>query len=316
MNDNITGRFAPTPSGEMHIGNIYCALIAWLSAKSRGGRVLLRIEDLDTARCAGPDAAKRLIDDLDFLGLGFDGGYDESSYQSHRSDIYKAVLEKISEKATVYPCYCSRAELHAASAPHSSDGRTVYDGRCFRLFLSGEKINGKKAPSLRLHMPDTDITFCDGLMGAYSDNLAHGCGDIILRRSDGVFAYNLAVVADDALSGVTEVVRGRDLVGVTPAQIYIYRLLGYDVPRYCHIPLMLDENGRRLSKRDGDLCLSEYRRSHASPDALIGYIAWLAGLIPEPSPMSARSLIPYFSFDRLPRGDILFNFNKIRLDKL
>lgn len=293
----------------MHIGNIYCALIAWLSAKSKGGRVLLRIEDLDTARCADPDAAKRLIDDLDFLGLRFDGGYDGESYQSRRSDIYRAALKKISEKQSVYPCYCSRAELHAASAPHASDGRTLYDGRCYRLFLSGEKKDGK-APALRLHMPDAEIAFCDGLTGEYRCNLAHECGDIILRRSDGVFAYNLAVVADDALSGVTEVVRGRDLVGVTPAQIYLYRLLGYDVPRYYHIPLMLDENGRRLSKRDGDLCLSEYRKKHTSPDALIGYIAWCAGFIPEPSPISARALIPYFSFDKLPKNDILLK-NKI-----
>ncbi len=174
------GRFAPTPSGRLHLGNVLCALLSWLSAKKQGGRVLLRIEDLDTARCGGA-LTEKLLDDLAFLGLHFDGGYEPESYQSRRTAVYEACFEKLRAQGLLYPCYCSRAQLHAATAPHSADGQAVYDGHC-RRYLHGEIPPAGKAPAWRLTVPDETVCFTDGLQGDYAENLKTACGDFLVRR--------------------------------------------------------------------------------------------------------------------------------------
>ena len=210
------GRYAPSPSGRMHLGNLMCCLLAWLSAKSKGGQVLLRIEDLDTMRCPRV-YADAIMDDLAWLGLSADGPT-PTVYQSERSKIYQQYYDILLKKGLVYPCFCSRSQLHAASAPHRSDGQVVYAGTC--RGLSAEEVARRslmRAPAFRVRVPDEEIAFTDGHLGRYAENLARDCGDFYLRRADGVFAYQLAVVVDDALMGVTEVVRGSDLLSSTPA---------------------------------------------------------------------------------------------------
>ena len=251
------GRFAPSPSGRLHLGNLACSLLAWLSAKSQGGRIVLRIEDLDAARCPRV-YADQLEEDLRWLGLvwdegGSDGGPNGPYYQSECAPIYLESYHKLEEMGLVYPCFCSRAQLHAASAPHTSDGNVVYPGTCRNLTPAqiAEKSR-TKAPAWRVKVPDEEVTFTDLCMGEHRENLLTGCGDFYLRRADGVFAYQLAVVVDDARMGITQVVRGADLLSSTARQIYLYRLLGLTPPAFAHCPLLLDVDGRRLSKRDGD----------------------------------------------------------------
>ncbi|MCC8128588.1 MAG: tRNA glutamyl-Q(34) synthetase GluQRS [Clostridiales bacterium] len=303
----ITGRFAPSPSGRMHLGNAFSCLLAWLSVRSAGGRMLLRMEDLDPERCR-PDYARQVEDDLRWLGLDWDeGGVDgETAYcQSRRREIYAHYLNLLQECGLIYPCFCTRGELHAASAPHASDGTPLYPGTC--RGLSPEEQSRRAAlrrPALRIHVPDREIAFTDRLQGAYRENLARDCGDFILRRSDGVHAYQLAVVVDDGLTGVTEVVRGRDLLPSTPRQLWLQELLGFPHPAYAHVPLLLSADGRRLSKRDRDLDLGALRASGQSPEAVVGRLAFWAGLIDRPETVSARELIPLFSWDRVRREDV------------
>lgn len=309
---NMTGRFAPSPSGRMHLGNVFCALLAWLSVRSQGGRMVLRIEDLDPARCR-PEYAAQLEDDLRWFGLTWDEGGaagGPSYFQSARDAAYAVAFEKLSAQGLTYPCFCTRAELHAASAPHLSDGRTVYAGTC-RSLSAGEVSRHRlsHAPAWRLRVPDEDICFADGLQGFYSENLARTTGDFILRRSDGVYAYQLAVVVDDAAQGVTEVLRGRDLLNSTPRQLYLYRLLGLNPPAFSHIPLLLAPDGRRLSKRDRDLDLGALRARCPSPEPLLGHLAHFAGLLPHPVPVTASELIPIFRPNLLPASDIVLEEN-------
>ena len=286
------GRFAPTPSGYLHLGNLFCSLIAWLAAKSRGGKMILRNEDLDVER-SRPEYALQAQRDLDALGLFWDQGGDKggphSPYdQSQRFDFYRVQLEKLEAQGRVYPCFCSRAQLHAASAPHASEA---------------EKSR-TRSPALRLRVPEETIAFTDLHYGPQAQHLPTGCGDFILRRSDGVYAYQLAVVADDGAMGVTQVVRGRDLLSSTPRQILLYRLLGYPVPEFGHTPLLLAGDGRRLSKRDGDQSLSGILSRGYSPRDVVGGLAYLGGLLPEPAPAWPEELLPLFSWEKLPREDI------------
>ena len=227
----IAGRYAPSPSGRMHLGNLMCCLLAWLSAKSKGGQVLLRIEDLDTQRCPRV-FADAIIDDLAWLGLAADGPQ-LPVYQSERAEIYQRYYDILDRRGLVYPCFCSRSQLHAASAPHRSDGQVVYAGTCRGLTPAEVAERCKiRAPAWRVQVPDETISFTDGHMGMYEENLARDCGDFYLRRADGVFAYQLAVVVDDALMGVTEVVRGSDLLSSTPRQLWLYRELGLTPPTF------------------------------------------------------------------------------------
>ena len=297
------GRYAPSPSGRMHLGNLMCCLLAWLSAKSKGGQVLLRIEDLDTVRCPRV-YADAIMDDLAWLGLAADGPT-PTVYQSERSGIYQQYYDILLEKGLVYPCFCSRSQLHAASAPHRSDGQVVYAGTC--RGLSAEEVARRsltRAPAFRVQVPDEEIAFTDGHLGCYAENLARDCGDFYLRRADGVFAYQLAVVVDDALMGVTEVVRGSDLLSSTPRQLWLYRELGLTAPQFYHLPLLLAPDGRRLSKRDGDQSL-ENLRARYTPQEVIGKLAYVCGLQDTPAPASPQELVPAFSWDKVPKQDIL-----------
>ena len=300
------GRFAPSPSGRIHLGNMFCSLLAWLSARQKGGRIVLRIEDLDTARCPRR-YAEQMEDDLLWLGLDWDigpgmGGPDEPYYQSERTAIYEAALERLQDR--VYPCFCTRAELHAASAPHRSDGQVLYAGTCRHLTAAeiAEK-SACRAPALRLQVPEEIWSFTDGHMGYYEEQLARDCGDFLLRRSDGMFAYQLAVVVDDAAMGVTEVVRGADLLDSTPRQLYLYHLLGLKAPAFIHLPLLLTADGRRLSKRNADAGLDDLRPRYTAEE-IIGRLAYLAGCNPTAEPKSAEKLIADFDWDKVPREDI------------
>lgn len=292
------GRFAPSPTGRMHLGNVFCALLSWLSAKSKGGEWRLRIEDLDPDR-SRRNFALQLMDDLQWLGLPWDG---EIVWQSQRSDIYELYLKQLQDMGLTYPCFCTRADIMATQAPHETDGRVVYAGTC-----RGKKLDemAKNTPSAtRFIVPNEDITFQDGHYGEQKVNLAKHCGDYVLRRKDGAWAYQLAVVVDDALMGITEVVRGRDLLLSTPQQLHLYRTLGFEEPKYFHHPLLVNENGQRLCKRDKSLDLSVLRETHKNPDEIVGFIAFWAGLLPEPTPCKPQDLLPLFDWQKVPKEDV------------
>lgn len=292
------GRFAPSPSGRMHLGNVLSALLAWLSARAAGGEMLLRIEDLDPAR-SREEYIHLLTEDLRWLGLDWDM---EAPNQSRRGEAYQEAVSRLTEQGLVYPCYCSRDQLHAASAPHASDGRVIYPGTCRNLTAVQRRAFVKK-PALRLQLPDREISFTDGLQGTVTMNLQREFGDIIIRRADGVAAYQLAVVTDDGQEGVTQVVRGRDLLTSTPVQLYLYGLLGEKPPAFVHVPMLLSMDGRRLSKRDRDLDLGVLRNHYSAPE-LIGLLAFLAGLLPRWEPVSPAELAGEFSWQRVRKEDI------------
>ena len=295
------GRFAPTPSGRMHLGNVFSGLMAWLSARSALGAMLLRIEDLDTLRCSkeNADLVRR---DLEWLGLDWDF---EQPPQSTRSEYYDSILSRLGEAGEVYPCWCTRGDLkNAPNAPHASDGHPIYPGTCRGLSEEERRERTRaKAPLWRLRVPEETVRFVDGIYGPYEEDLAKECGDFILRRADGVYAYQLAVTADDIDAGVTQVVRGRDLLSSTPRQLYIYRLLGAEPPKYFHVPLLTAPDGRRLSKRDRDLDLGVLREKYAAAE-LIGMLAHAAGLTDRPEPCTPRELLTAYSPEKIPKEDI------------
>lgn len=312
MKNKIRGRFAPTPSGFLHLGNIFCSLLAWLHAKSQGGNILLRIEDLDVTRCPSKNA-DQLKSDLEWLGLTWDEGayLNENSkeyFQSQRSAVYERYFHQLQEQGLIYPCFCSRSELHAAEAPHLSDGRIIYSGTCRNLNEDERRLKSqKRAPAYRLLTKDTPITFTDGHYGCQQYNLAQESGDFIVRRSDGVFAYQLAVVVDDALMGITEVVRGCDLLDSTPMQLYLYELLGFEPPKFFHIPLLTAMDGRRLAKRDGDLEIAKLRQHYGCPEPIIGMLAYWARQIEKPEPITVQELLPIFDKSKIPKSNIKVN---------
>ena len=262
----MKGRFAPTPSGRMHLGNLFSALLAWLDVRSQGGSMVFRVEDLDPERCT-LDRARQAADDLIWLGLDWDEGGVEPNYcQSRRSQHYEAAFRTLEEQGMVYPCYCSRAQRLAASAPHRSDGSVVYSGRCAHLTAEERaalEAQGRR-PAWRVRVPEERVTVNDLHMGPYTENLCRDCGDFILRRSDGVWAYQLAVVVDDALMGVTQVVRGADLLPSAPRQAWLHRTLGYEPPEFAHVPLLTASDGRRLAKRDRDLDVGVLRQRYTA----------------------------------------------------
>lgn len=293
-----TGRFAPSPTGRMHLGNIYAALLSWLSVRSQGGEWILRIEDIDQGR-SRREYADQIEDDLLWLGLHWDHHY----RQSDRYDRYLQALHHLQSLGLVYPCYCTRADILASSAPHESDGRIVYPGTCRPPVSVSRSRSESRRPALRLIVPDEDIPFTDLHYGPSSTNLARHCGDYVIRRSDDSWAYQLAVVVDDAEMGVTEVVRGRDLLHSSPQQIHLHRLLGHTEPRFGHIPLLINPQGQRLSKRDQSLDMGHLRQRY-TPEQLLGLLAFHAGLADSCAPITAQQLIPRFSWSSIPKGDI------------
>ena len=293
------GRFAPTPSGRMHLGNVFAALVAWLSVRHDQGHLVLRMEDLDTQRTS--DAFARILrEDLLWLGLEWD---EETQPQSQRSEVYQEYFEKLEAMGLLYPCYCTRSQLHSVNAPHLSDGTYVYTGTCRNLTPQQRAAFGR-APAWRVKVDDRLWTVNDRIQGAYRENLSTDCGDFVVRRADGVYVYQLAVTVDDALAGVNQVVRGTDLLSSAPRQMYLQDLLGFPHPEYAHVPMLLAPDGRRLSKRDKDLDLG-YLREHTTPEKLIGVLAHSAGLLEQPVPISAKELASIFSFEKI-RGDAIY----------
>lgn len=299
MKKTPTGRFAPSPTGRMHLGNIYTALMSWLSVKSRGGKWILRIEDLDPQR-SRPEYASMIEDDLKWLGLRWDEGGTEDLgpngpySQSRRSEIYLDALRNLNSQSLLYRCSCTRADILSAQAPHQSDGRIVYGGRCrpdILHQLTDEELSGS---AIRMRVDNRDISFTDMICGPQRVNLTTHCGDFIVRRADGVAAYQLAVVVDDALMGITEVMRGDDLLLSTAQQLYLFEKLGYRAPEYAHLPLIRNEEGQRLSKRDKSLSM-EYLRKEFSPEQIIGKIASLAGLREGNAPITLDNLLSVYS---------------------
>ena len=304
----MKGRFAPSPSGRMHLGNLFSALLAWLSVRSQGGTMLLRMEDLDPDRCREEYAAQ-VARDLEWLGLDWDEGYGAGGpagpyRQSERSAIYAEAFAGLEGKGLTYPCYCTRAERLAANAPHLGENTGIYDGRCRQRSPEElELLAQSRKPAWRIAVPDREISFQDGLQGPYGENLRRECGDFILRRSDGVWAYQLAVTVDDGLMGVTEVVRGLDLLSSTPRQIWLLEQMGYAAPKYVHVPLLLSSDGRRLSKRDQDMDLGMLQKRKTAPE-IVGELAFLCGLLDRPEGVTPRELVPCFSWEKIRSENI------------
>ena len=291
------GRFAPSPTGELHLGNVRTALLAWLWARSSGGELALRIEDIDTPRVR-TGMAEQQMDELRWLGLDWDGA---PIFQSERTRLYEEALRQLALSGHVYECYCSRAEIAAvASAPQGDEGPR-YPGTCRDLDAAQRAVRREqRAPALRLRVPPGEITFEDGIMGEQSFETQALVGDFVLRRADGIFAYQLAVVVDDGLMGITQVLRGADLLASTARQILLHRMLGQRPPRWAHAPLVVAPGGRRLAKRDRAVSLSHLRAAGADPRRVIAHLARLSGLR-APDACIPAQLIAGFSMDRIKR---------------
>jgi len=306
MSDLTRGRYAPSPTGDLHLGNLRTALLAWLFARCAGGQFVLRVEDLDRPRTR-QGATQRMLDDLRWLGIDWDEGPDVGGpyapyTQSERQAIYSAYLQRLQEAGRIYPCYCSRAEIaRAASAPHEDEGPR-YPGTC--RHLSEERRREFEAagrrPSLRFRVDDERvITFHDLLMGQQQQHVQNVVGDFIVRRADGIFAYQFAVVVDDALMHINQVVRGADLLASTARQIALYEALDFAIPTFAHVPLMLDSDGKRLSKRLRSEGLEPLRAAGATPAQVVGQLAAGCGLVEEGAVMSAAELAQRYEGEKI-----------------
>lgn len=302
-----TTRLAPSPTGALHLGNARTFLVNWLLARRRGWRVLPRVEDIDGPRVK-PGADRQALDDLRWLGIDWD---EEPIYQSQRLPRYRAALEKLLADGAAYPCVCSRSEVAAAaSAPHAEDGAAVYPGTCRGRFANLDEARARgREPAIRFRMPDESITVHDGFAAARTFDLARELGDFVIAKADGAPAYQLAVVVDDLASGVTDVVRGDDLLDSTPRQMLLYEALGRaaDIPRYYHLPLVVGPDGRRLAKRHGDTRLAHYREQGVAAERLLTLLARWCGVPVEGERITAGELLGRFERSRLPRERIVFD---------
>ena len=300
----MSGRYAPSPSGPLHPGNLRTALLAWLQARLASQPFILRIEDLDLPRTR-PGSSEQLIDDLHWLGLDWDEGPDVGGnaapyYQSQRTALYEAAFAQLLEQGLIYPCYCSRKDIqNAASAPHTHEHGPIYPGTCRgpKQRAEMEQRHPEKVAAWRYRVPGRTIEFEDRILGNISQSLDREVGDFVIKRTDGLFAYQLAVVVDDGLMGITDVVRGADLLDSTARQIELFEALGYPVPDFWHVPLMLDDTGARLSKRDGSDSLELWRQQGKSAEDVIGHLAFSVGLIDEERAVSARELLQGLTLD-------------------
>ncbi|HET8843795.1 MAG TPA: tRNA glutamyl-Q(34) synthetase GluQRS [Ktedonobacteraceae bacterium] len=293
----VRGRYAPSPTGVLHLGNLRTALLAWLFARRAGGAFILRIEDLDSPRVRA-GSTEQMLTDLHWLGLDWDEGPDLAGpyapyTQSERLELYETRLQRLMDAGQIYPCYCSRAEIaRVASAPHGEEGPR-YPGTCRYLSQAQRKqfIAEGRRPSLRLRVDDKRIvTFTDLLAGTLEQHVQQAVGDFIVRRADGIFAYQFAVVVDDGLMQINQVVRGADLLSSTARQILLFEALGFPVPQFAHVPLWLDSTGQRLSKRVQSAGLEPLQASGLSPAFVVGYLAASCGLAKEGELLSAGEL--------------------------
>jgi glutamyl-tRNA synthetase len=294
------GRLAPSPTGAQHVGNARTYLIAWLAARSQGAALGLRIEDIDSPRIK-PGAAEQAAHDLRWLGLDWDGG---PVVQTTRLPLYEAALDRLKRQELVYPCTCTRSDVAAAaSAPHAEHEGPVYPGTCaYRASADADALAAAGTPfAWRFRVTDSPA-FADGFRGETRIDLKQTGGDFVVWKAAGTPAYQLAVVVDDADMGVTEVVRGDDLLPSTPRQLLLYRALGFAPPRFVHVPLVVGADGRRLAKRHGDTRLSALRAAGVTPEALVGLLAWSCGWLEAPEPVTPRELLPRFRLDAIPKG--------------
>jgi glutamyl-tRNA synthetase len=287
----------------MHLGNARSALLGWLQARAAGGTFLLRIEDLDRARCR-PQYLDDLYRDLEWLGLTWD---EPPLVQSQRDDVYREALAKLERTGHLYPCFCTRAEIaRVASAPHGpSDEGPRYPGTCSGLSVEARAERSRlRPPALRFRPPPGEVCFEDGLQGRTCQDVATVVGDFVVRRNDGVASYQLAVVVDDAASGITDVLRGEDLLASTPRQLQLYEALGLKAPRFWHVPLVLGEDGKRLAKREGAFALAELRERGIAAERVLGLMAAWSGL-GEGGPVSLEELVARFRTEALPRSPVM-----------
>ncbi len=291
------GRLAPSPTGAQHVGNARTYLVAWLSARAPGGAVKLRIEDIDSPRIK-PGAADEAAADLRWLGLDWDG---EPVVQTARLAHYEAALAELKRQELVYPCTCTRSDIAgAASAPHLGE-EVTYPGTCaHRRAADALALHAQGKPFAWRFRVTSSPAYDDLFAGARHIDLTRSGGDFVIWKNAGTPAYQLAVVIDDAAMGVTEVIRGDDLVPSTPRQLLLYRVLGLTPPRFGHVPLVVGEDGRRLAKRHGDTRLSVFRAAGVTAEALVGLLAWSCGWQDTPAPISARDLLPRFRLGAIP----------------
>lgn len=309
------GRLAPSPTGEVHLGNASSALLAWLSVRSRGGALVMRMEDLDRNRVQ-PGMAQRILFDLGWLGLDWDEGpdrggphapYDQDSRRSH----YMAAFDRLLAAGRLYPCFCTRKEIAAAaSAPQEPGDELLYRGTCGALSAdeARQRIASAARHAWRFRVGASERPDFDDLVRGRGQGGSWPCGDFVVHRSDGVAAYQLAVVVDDAEMGVDEVVRGDDLLPSTTRQLLLYDALGSAPPLFAHVPLLLGADGVRLSKRHRGITLRELRSAGCKPSAIVGRLAHLLGLRPAPRPVTAAELAQEFAWERLrpaPRGIVV-----------
>ncbi len=303
------GRFAPSPTGAMHLGNARTALLAWLAARAGGGRLVLRVEDLDRPRLR-PGMEERILAELRWLGLDWDEGPDAGGpagpyRQSERLPLYRAALERLRDAGLVYPCFCSRAEVaRAAQAPHGEgEEGPRYPGTCRDLSEEVRRERSpRRAPAWRLRVEPGPVAFEDRLHGRQAFDVATQVGDFVVARADGIPAYQLAVVVDDAAMGVTEVVRGDDLLASTARQILLYRALGAPPPRFAHVSLVVGPDGERLAKRHGALSLGDLRRRGVDPRRVVALLARLSGLAGAEPALAPGDLVAGFALARIPRA--------------
>ena len=299
-------RLAPSPTGALHLGNARTFVINCLLARQQGWRVLMRIEDLDGPRVKAGSSGQ-MLDELAWLGLGWDGPV---VYQSARAEAYQAALEKLVQVGAAYPCTCSRRDVELAGrAPHAGEGGSPYGGACRGLYASAQDAQQRsgRRPAWRVKVDAVPVAVQDCFAGTRSFNLANECGDFVIFKNDGLAAYQLAVVVDDAQAGVNAIVRGDDLLESAARQFHLRRLLHLGPePRYWHLPLVVGPDGRRLAKRHGDTRLSHYRRLGCTPQCVLGLIGYWSGLLPDRRPATMDELLGCFDLAKLPHRPVVF----------
>lgn len=319
----VRGRFAPSPTGLLHVGNARTALAAWLSVRRQGGVLVLRVEDLDPPRSL-PGAAAAILDDLRWLGLDWDEGPDVDGpftpyNQSERLERYQAALDQLAAAGLLFPCTCSRAELRRlASAPNDpSEEGPPYSGRCRGRELGPDDLlvlPGRRL-AIRFRVPPGEVCFDDAVCGRRCQDVRQRVGDFVLRRADGLFAYQLAVVVDDVAMEIDEVVRGADLLESTARQCLLYQALGAAPPRFAHVPLVLGPAGERLAKRHGGSTIGSLRGAGKQPESVIGLLGWSLGLLDRPEPVAARELVDRFSWELIPSSPWVYRWPDLDSDR-
>ncbi len=309
----LVGRLAPSPTGAQHIGNARTYLLAWLSIRSRGGRLILRMEDIDSPRIK-PGAEQQALDDLQWLGLDWDEGPDVGGphapyVQTQRLESYRAALEQLQTAEQVYPCTCTRSDVAAAaSAPHLGQEGPRYPGTCSarRAIDAEELARMGVAFAWRFRASSIRHELYDLVAGPRRCNVSEELGDFVVAKSDGSPAYQLAVVLDDRAMGITEVLRGDDLLPSAFRQLELYRFFRWQSPTFAHVPLVVGEDGRRLAKRHGDTRISLLREKQVPAARLVGLLAWSVGLRQTTEPLMPQELLVDFTLDKLPRQPFVF----------